>query len=147
MNNCNNKKRFLGLFFLILIMSTISVYAIDEGTIAFGDDTSVKNEVAKQHLQTRAEIKKYIDTKSDALVQEVEKKAQNFIDENFLVLDTRMRLLINGILLKAMIGIVACIVFSQLIWFFIKKKIDSIRRKKDLVEQLSSTKELKGKKK
>jgi len=125
------KKKIIALIFLFLLTFP---FALAEENMNFGEQINVRNEVVESHIKTRNEIKSYMDKKSDQLISEVTTKAQGFIDENFLVLDQRVHRMINAFLLKIVLGLTSCIVFSQLIWFFIKRKIEKIRQKKELIE-------------
>jgi len=124
-------KKSLSLIFFFLIIFSSLVFA--EGENSFGENVNVRNEVVQNHIQTRNVVKNHIDAKSDQLITEVTKTAQGFINKNFVELDKRIQGMINTFLLKILIGLVSCIVFSQLLWYVIKRRIQKIQSKKELL--------------
>ena len=118
------------LFLLLLIPLT---YA--QTTQPVIDQAGLQNFIVKEDIKTRNEIKAHIDKVKDDLTKYVENEGQAFIDANFKVLDDRVHSLANKMLIKAVIGIIASILFSQLIWFLIKRKIGGYKHRQQVLRQ------------
>ena len=113
----------ISFFFIILITPLVF------GAEVISDPT-LRNLIVTEEEKTRSEIKNYFDTKSNQLLVVVTDNAQEFIDTNFQILDNQIKKQINLFFIKAVIGIIASIVFSQLVWFLIKRKIQSIKKRR-----------------
>jgi len=116
---------------LILFLLAIPLITAQEGIGI--DQAGLQNFIVKEEIKTRNEVKAHIDKTKDDLKKYVETEGQAFIDSNFKVLDERVHSLANKMLVKASIGIIVAIIFSQLIWFLIKRKIDSFKKKEKVI--------------
>jgi hypothetical protein len=68
----------------------------------------------------------YFDTKSKELLETVTADAQGFIDENFRVLDERMNMLANKLLIKACVGLICSLLFALALWSLIKRAVRKV---------------------
>lgn len=119
------KQKTIIITIILIILS--SSFVLSEEITGIGD---IKNTIIKENRQTRAELKEYIDTKNDKLKQEVTRDAQGFIDKNFAILDNQIHKLGTEMLIRAVIGIITAILFSQIVWYIIKNSLERIKGRK-----------------
>lgn len=87
--------------------------------------------ILQEEIKTRSEIKNYISAVKNDLETRWMTEGQEFFDKNAAVWEQRAIFVVNKALIKICIGIASAIILSQLIWFLIKKKIESIRNRRD----------------
>jgi len=113
------------LFLIIIIPLTL---AVEPTPIPNDPNANLKNYVTAEHIKTRTEFTQYTDRKIDELITYVTTKGQDQINENFQVLDERVRLMFLKAQIQLALNIILSIITAQAIWWFLKKKLEKIRK-------------------
>ena len=121
----NMRYRTITIMFLLLLLTPILVYSAEIIT-----DIDIKNVVIQENRQTRAEIKKYFDTKADKLLEVIKQDAQKLLNENFAAFDNMVHKLATEMLIRLVIGLITAILLSHIIWYLIKSQIEKIKSRK-----------------
>lgn len=88
----------------------------------------VKNTIIQQGIQTRTEITAYTDRKISEMITTVRTEGQQFIDDNYRVLDARIQEIALKLMIKIIIGIFFAIILSSAVWYAIRRAIEKKNR-------------------
>jgi len=122
------------LLIFISFLFCFSVYAQTTTSSSGASIDDLRNSVINENFKTRAELKAYLDKMRAEMSLEFQNEGQKFIDDNFRVLEDRIKSIFRTLLFAALVGIIASIVLANAIWFLIKRAIRRIwRRKKEII--------------
>jgi len=122
------------LLIFISFLFCFSVYAQTTTSSSGASIDDLRNSVINENFKTRAELKAYLDKMRTEMSLEFQNEGQKFIDDNFQVLEDRIKSIFRTLLFAALVGIIASIVLANAIWFLIKRAIRRIwRRKKEII--------------
>lgn len=128
-------KAFIGIIIISLLLLTPSiVFAVNETSSASGDG-DVYNVVLQESLKTRTELKAYFDQKFQKWLGEATLKAQGFLDENFAQIDHMIKSEVQKYYIKIIIGLVAALVFAEMLVYFIIMSIRRLINRKQISER------------
>jgi hypothetical protein len=114
------------IIILLLLLITIPIITAEEVTT----DSQIRNLIIQQEILTRKEIKDHFDKTKKELEKFFEKEGKKFIDDNFKAIDNKIRKEFNILLIKGIIGIITSILFAQIIFYILKRKIKSMEERK-----------------
>lgn len=128
----------LTIILTIIIFSNIAI-AVGENTLTPINPNINQPIISAQQIQdfyileetkTRNEFTQYTNNKINEMINTIKVDGQRMIDENFRIFDERMHALAQEFLIKFIIGLMACIILANSIWYYIQKKIEGIGQKK-----------------
>jgi hypothetical protein len=120
------------LFLLIIPLFVYAQETVIDNSVAISE---LRNTVINEDIKTRQELKRYMDVIVDDVVNKALSQGQKFFEDNFRVLESRLHTIGNQLLMKFYVGIVASIIFSQGVWFLIKRRIESLKSRKLIKRQ------------
>jgi len=111
------------LFLTILIIPTVTAEEITT-------DSQIRNLIIQQEIITRKQINDHTDLIKEDIEKFVQKEGQAFIDNNFKILDNTVRKEFRTLLIKFVIGAISSILFAQIIFYILKRKIKLMEERK-----------------
>jgi hypothetical protein len=114
------------LFLITIIPFTLAVD--NPAPIPTDPYASIKNHITAENIRTRTEFTQYTDRKIDEFTTYINTQGQKYVDENFKVLDDRMRAMFLKAQIQLTLNIILSIITAQAIWWFLKRKLEKIRR-------------------
>jgi len=111
------------LFLTILIIPTVTAEEITT-------DSQIRNLIIQQEIITRKQINAHTDLIKEDIEKFVQKEGQAFIDNNFKILDNTVRKEFRTLLIKFVIGAISSILFAQIIFYILKRKIKLMEERK-----------------
>ena len=128
------------IIIILLIITLITPIVLAEEITT---SSQIRNLIIQQEILTRTQIKAHIDKTQNEMEKYVQKEGKAFIDANFQILDNQVRKEFRTLLIKFVIGAITSILFAQIIFYIIKRKIEAMKERKKARVPLKEIKEKK----